>query len=152
MSDKILISKDNVELILTQVAKILYSQINANALDLSSYKDKLQILNYIVTNGNGTNILADDGNYKSKQASVITDIYTRSNTVYSTLKIIPYNSTYIPNIPEYQNLATKLAIIVNNGDGTKLLNDKGVYVDVNIYRGLTTTEITDVCNQIKGGY
>ena len=150
MADAILVTQSNLDILLKGLkSRFLYRMSNT---PFALAHTKISVLDVIQTAGAGTNILANDGTYKPMQTSTITDVTTKTNNAYSVLNIKPYNSTYIPDIPEYQNIVSKLSPIINTGDGTKVLNDAGVYVDVNLYRGLNSTEITDLCNQIKGGY
>lgn len=150
MADAILVTQSNLDVLLKGLkSRFLYK---INNTPFAAAHTKISVLDIININGTGTNILADDGTYKPMQTSVIIDVYSRATNAYNTLKIIPYNSTYIPDIPAYQNVVSKLTPIINNGNGTKLFNDKGIYVDVNIYRGMKASDIADLCNQIKGGY
>ena len=150
MADQILVTQSNLDVLLKGLkSRFLVSYNNITVFSNASVK--ISILDIIKTNGTGTNVLANDSTYKSMQTSNIIDVYTRSNSVYTLLNIKAYNSTYIPDIPVYQNIVNKLTPIITNGNGDKLLNDMGVYVDVTLYRGLTTIELTNLTNDIIGG-
>lgn len=152
MADVPLVSQTNLDTLLKGLKSAFLSKINT----VTVVKNAETVLNnkatVIITNGTGTNVLADNGTYKSNQSSNITTLSTNTNTTWNTLKIQQdVNGHYYPNIPEYNNIVSKITPIINNGDGTLFLNDKGSYVDVQLYREMSTDEINNFCTDIEGG-
>ena len=145
MSD-ILISKENIEAILTPIVQDMYTKINA--LDLSDAdKAKLQILNYIVTTGDGTKFLTDNGTYQSVDLSSLNTASDKINVIYDLFQIS--GSTYSLTLPS--DLQAKFDLLTPTGDGSKVLTDNGSYQDLVgiLVSTLTDTEVNTIINDTK---
>ena len=154
MVDSVLVSQDNLLILLQSLKGEFLTQLT-HVTVFTNASTKISILDLIKTDLTGNNILADDGTYKDPRLTDQATITAKATTVWNLLNIKNPTGYYYPDIPEYNNYITavkaKTDIIVKTGTGTKLLNDMGLYVDVNTYRGLTTDEVTSLCVQIKGG-
>jgi hypothetical protein len=145
MSTNILISKDNIENVLKPIVTQLYSQINA--LDLSAAdKAKLTILNYIVTTGDGTKFLSNDGTYKFIDISSLSSMSEKIGVIYSIFNIS--GSSYTLTLPS--DIQAKVDALVTTGTGSKVLSDNGTYVDLQslLVTTLTTTEENTMISDI----
>lgn len=142
----ILVSSENVEAILTPIVRDMYSKINA--IDLSaSDKTKLELLNYIITNGDGSKFLTDNGTYQTVDLTSINSASDKINIIYDIFKIS--GSTYTLTLPT--DLQAKFDTLKSTGDGSKVLADDGLYKDLVgiLVNTLTDTEVAAIVNDVK---
>lgn len=144
--ENILVSKENLEIIMKAVVTDLYKDIDN--IDLSEVdKAKLEVLNHIITNGDGSKYLANNGQYVSIDVDNINTLSEKINTVYDLFNIV--GNEYTIDLPEH--IQTKLNIIKNDGDGTKALSDDGTYKDITnaLVSTLTDEEINTLVSEIN---
>jgi len=146
MSNSVLISKENIQTILTAVVSQLYA--NIKAMDLSAAdKTKLTILNYIVSTGDGSKFLSDNGTYKTIDVSNITNMSSKIATIYSIFNIV--GNTYTLTLPA--DIQAKVNALNSTGDGSKVLADDGTYKDLGalILTTLTDTEVSTLISSVN---
>ena len=107
---------------------------------ISADLEKLsQIVDILVTNGDGSKVLADNGTYVKLtpfSQSEITKLEAIAGIIITTgdgSKVLADNGTYVAIPKLTQDQANKLSelskILILNGDGTKVLANNGKYVD-----------------------
>lgn len=144
--ENILVSKENLEVIMKAIVTDLYTGIDN--IELSDVdKAKLEVLNHIVTNGDGSKYLANNGEYISIDTDNINTMSQKINAVYDIFNIT--ETGYNIDLPE--NIQTKLNIIKNDGDGSKALSDDGTYKDISevLVSTLTEQEINTLVSEIN---
>lgn len=111
----------------------------AGELDPSDIEKLTQIVDILVTNGNGDKVLADNGKYifvpklDQSQAEALSKLSKILVLNGDGSKVLANNGTYVDNHQFTSNEASKLktisGIVINTGNGSKVLTDKGTYVD-----------------------
>lgn len=144
--ENILVSKENLSSIMKAIVSDLYKGIDN--IDLSETdKAKLEVLNHILINGDGSKYLANNGQYISIDVDNVNTLSEKINTVYELFNIV--GNEYTIDLPEY--IQTKLNVIKNNGDGSKALSDDGTYKDISstVVSTLTEEEINTLVSEIN---
>lgn len=145
------VNYDNIYALLTGIAANLKTKINA--IDLTqAQKDQIALIDKIIKTGNGTNFLSNDGTYKNIPLDQLQTMSDKLTTIYNTLGITTSDGIhYTANISTPQAILDKLALIITNGTGTKLLTDNGTYQEYvpTGYRQLNTDELNAVITAIN---
>jgi len=145
MSD-VLVSKENVQAILTPIIQDIYSKINTLGLSATD-KTKLQLINYIINTGDGTKFLSDNGTYKSVDITSLNSASTKINVIYDLFKIS--GNTYTLNLPS--DLQTKLNSLNSTGSGSNVLTDDGTYKNLIgiVVSAITDTDVNTIITNVK---
>lgn len=135
MSNSVLVSKENIQTILTQIVAELNTEISNIKLSDADIT-KLQVINYLVTTGDGSKFLTDNGTYQTVDVSGITDASQKISVIYDIFKIS--GSSYTLTLPP--DLQAKVDLLKSTGDGSNVLADDGTYKNL---QGLLVTTLTD---------
>ena len=148
--DKILVSKENINLILKGIISNVNSKISSK--DISSpYLDKFNLGNILKTNGNGKAILADDGEYKALDTDKVEISRTNTDNIYKAFNIRKDESSdnLIYDVKIDSDDQNKLDKVKTNGDGTRFLCNNGEYIDITpSYNIITDEDITEIINSL----
>jgi hypothetical protein len=145
---KFFVNYNNINSLLTGVATNLKTKLNAVGLSTAE-QAALNTINKLITSGNGSTFLADDGNYKTIPFSSLSTLNTELTSIFTLLGIPTDNSTWdssgvtLPNIDKVNNL-------ILNGDGNSLLCDDGTYQEYMSggYPVISDTDTTSLINDI----